>query len=320
MNWADVIGPAALLPLLAATLRLAMPITLAAAGECLAQRSGVFNLGLEGIMLLGALAAFLAVDATGQPLVGGAAGAGAGVLTAALVALFVVRSGVDQVITGITVVLLGAGLTSFVYLDVFGVSGTPPRIEGAEPWNVPLLSAVPGVGTVLFRQSPLVYAAVAVVLALWWVMRYTAFGLSVRACGDRPEAADAAGVRVGRVRWTGLLVSGATAGMAGALMVDGLGLFQEGMTGGRGWVALGVVILARWNPLGTVAGGLMFGFVDALRLRVQAASGGTSTDVPYELFQALPYLVTLVFVVVITVWFKRGGEPRVLGTPFLPTR
>lgn len=320
MNWADILGPAALLPLLAATLRLAMPIILAAAGECLAERAGVFNLGLEGTMLLGAVSAFLATHHTGQPLVGAAAGATAGVLTAALVGLFVVRAGVDQVITGISVVLLGTGLSAFVYLHVFGITGTPPRVSGTEPLRVPLLADIPGLGPVLFAQSPLVYLSAGIVLVLWWVMRHTSFGLSVRAAGDKPEAADAAGISVHRTRWVGLLVSGGTAGLAGALVVDGLGLFQEGMTGGRGWVALAVVILARWNPLGAVVGGLMFGLVDAVQLRVQAATGGTATAVPYELFQALPYAVTLVLVVAATVWFRRGGEPRALGVPYFPAR
>lgn len=320
MNWADIIGPAALVPLLAATLRLAMPIVLAAAGECLAERAGVFNLGLEGTMLIGAISAFLATYATGQPLAGAAAGAVAGVLTASVVGMFVIRSGVDQVITGISVVLLGTGLSAFLYLHAFGITGTPPRISGSEALRIPLLADIPAVGPVLFAQSPLVYLSAGIVLALWWVMRHTSFGLSVRAAGDKPEAADAAGISVHGTRWIGLLTSGATAGLAGAMVVDGLGLFQEGMTGGRGWVALAVVILARWNPLGAVAGGLMFGLVDAVQLRVQAATGGMATAVPYELFQALPYLVTFVLVVAATIWFKRGSEPRVLGVPFFPAR
>lgn len=128
------------------------------------------------------------------------------------------------------------------------------------------------------------------------------------------------GVSVPRTRWSTLLIAGAAAGMAGALVIDGLGFFQDGITGGRGWIALGVVILARWNPLGAIAGGFMFGLVDAFQLRVQAASGGQATSVPYELFQAMPYAVTLLAVIATTVWFSRSNSPKALGVPFVPAK
>ncbi|WP_072814387.1 ABC transporter permease [Rhodococcus zopfii] len=320
MNWSDVLGAGALVPLLTAALRLAMPIVLAAAGACLAERSGVLNLGIEGQMMMGAVAAFVTTYYSGSPLLGAAIGAAAGVAVAAVVGAATITMGIDQIITGISVVILGSGLASFLYLQTFGISGTPPRTQGTGPIEIPVLSDLPLLGPVLFSQSPLVYLSIAIVVALWWVLGRTAFGLSVRAAGENPDAADSVGVSVPGARWAALLVSGATAGLAGALVVDGLGFFQDGITGGRGWVALGVVILARWNPLGAMAGGFMFGLVDAFQLRVQSASGGQATVVPYELFQALPYAVTLIAVVVTTVRFRRSNAPTALGTPFVPAK
>ncbi|MBM7457732.1 ABC transporter permease [Rhodococcus coprophilus] len=320
MNWSDVLGAGALVPLLTAALRLAVPIILAAAGACLAERSGLMNLGIEGQMMVGAITAFVTVYYTGNPLFGAVTGALAGLLTAAVVGYLTITMAVDQIITGISVVILGTGLASFLYLQVFGITGTPPRIQGSTPVDLPVLSDIPAIGQIVFSQSPLVYAALLLVVALWWVLSRTAFGLSVRAAGESPDAADSVGVSVPRTRWITLLISGATAGMAGALVIDGLGFFQDGITGGRGWIALGVVILARWNPLGAIAGGFMFGLVDAFQLRVQAASGGQATSVPYELFQAMPYAVTLVAVVVTTVGFARNNAPKSLGVPFVPAR
>lgn len=320
MNWSEVLGADALIPLLTAALRLAVPIILAAAGACLAERSGLMNLGIEGQMMVGAVAAFVTTYYTGQPLLGVVGGALTGLLTAVIVGCLTITMAIDQIITGISVVILGTGLASFVYLQVFGRTGTPPRIEGTAPLDLPVLSDIPVLGPILFSQSPLVHIALLLVVALWWVLSRTAFGLSVRAAGESPDAADSVGISVQRTRWITLLISGATAGMAGALVVDGLRFFQEGITGGRGWIALGVVILARWNPLGAMAGGFMFGLVDAFQLRVQAASGGQATSVPYELFQAMPYMVTLIAVVATTVWFARGNAPKALGVPFLPAK
>jgi general nucleoside transport system permease protein len=320
VNWEAVIGPAAILPLLAAGIRLAMPIVLAAVGESFCQRSGVINLGLEGIMLAGALSAFGAEYATGSPIVGALAGIGAGLVFGVLVGLLVIEARIDQIIVGISIVLLAAGITSFAYLDVFGVTSSPPRIGGSSPWPVPVLSDLPGIGVVLFRQSPLVYAAMGLSLGVWWLLERTRVGLSVRAVGDRPDAAEAVGVSPRRTRWIGVLVSSAMTGFAGAVLVGQLRLFQDGVTAGRGWVAVAIVVLARWNPLGAIAGGLAFGLVDALQLRVQAASGGVDATVPYELFQALPYLMTLTVVVLAAVRFRRDAEPAALGTPYVAQR
>lgn len=317
MSWEAVIGPAAILPLLAAGIRLAMPIVLAAVGECFCQRTGVINLGLEGIMLAGALSAFGAEYSTGSPLIGALAGVGAGLVFGAIVAALVVEARIDQIIVGISIVLLASGITSFAYLDVFGVTSSPPRVQGWPLWEVPVLSDLPGVGVVLFRQPPLVYAAVGMTLVVWWLLARTRLGLSARAVGERPDAAEAVGVSPRRVRWIGVLLSSGMTGFAGAVLISSLGLFQDGVTAGRGWVAVAIVVLARWNPLGAIAGGFAFGLVDAFQLRVQATSGGVDAAVPYELFQALPYIMTLAVVVLAAMRFRRDAQPAALGTPYV---
>jgi ABC-type uncharacterized transport system permease subunit len=320
MSWSDVLGQQALVAVLAAAVRLAAPLAVAAAVECLCQRSGVFNLGLEGFFLMGALAYFMTGASTGHAWVGVVMAILVGVVLAALTGLLIITVGVDQIIAGITIVLLCTGLTSFLYLRVYGITGTPPASSGMSTWRVPLLSDIPGLGAVLFDQTPLVYLALVVPFVVWWVLARTAYGLRVRAVGDSPAVADEVGVGVLRARWVALLCSGAAAAFAGALVVDGLGLFREGITAGRGWIALAVVILARWNPIGALAGSLFFGLVDGLQLRVQAVSGGINSSVPYELFAALPYLATFLVVVIATARMRRSREPRVLGVPFTPAR
>jgi simple sugar transport system permease protein len=316
MSWTEVLGTGALVPLLVATVRLAIPTMLAAVGECFCERSGVLNLGLEGMMLTGALAAFLGSYYTGSPVVGAVSGAAAGAVLAAVFAVFVIRAKVDQVVAGISLVLFAQGLTSFVYLKLFGSALEPPSVEGAPPAALPLLSDIPVVGRVLFQQSLLVYGAVVLVAVLSWVLFRTRLGLSVRAVGESPQAGEAAGIAVDRVRWIALIVSGTMAGLGGAVLISQLNFFRENVTAGRGWVAIAIVILVRWNPIGAVAGSLLFGFTDALQFRIQATAGGVETGVPYEIFQAMPYIVTLVVVVLSRVYFKTSAEPHALGVPY----
>ena len=317
MNWGAVFGAAALIPLLNASIRLAVPTGLAAVGESLCQRAGVLNLSLEGMMLSGAYAAFLATHYSGEPWLGVAAGVGGGMFIGVLMALFSVMLKTEQVINGIALVLLASGLTSFLHVRLFGVTA-PERFDPIEKLEIPLLGAIPGLGSVVFDQSPLVYVAVVLIAGVWWVLHRTRFGLAVRAAGDRPGAADAAGISVDRVRSTAILASGAMAGLGGAVLVVGqLGLFTQNVTAGRGWVAIALVIFGRWSPLRVAAGAFLFGFTDALQLRIQSASGGIESSVPFEFFQALPYLVTIVVVVVATARARTDAQPESLGVPYV---
>ena len=317
MDWGAVLGAGAIIPLLNAGIRLAVPTGLAAVGETLCQRAGVLNLSLEGMMLSGALGAFLGTHYSGDLWVGVLAGIGSGLILGVLMALFSVNLKTEQVINGIVLVLLAQGATGFIFESLFGVT-TPERFDPMTAWKVPLLGDIPGVGTVLFNQTPLIYLSVGLVIAVWWVLYRTKFGLSVRAAGDRPSATDAAGIDVNRVRWIALLVSAAMAGLGGAVLVVGqLGLFVQNVTAGRGWVAIALVIFGRWSPLRVMGGALLFGLTDALQLRIQAAGGGIESDVPFELFQALPYLVTIIVVVVATAMARDDAQPEALGVPYV---
>lgn len=313
MDWASILG----IGLFVSGVQLAMPTALAAVGESLCERAGVLNLGLEGMLLVGALASFLGTYYTGSAAVGALSGVAAGVALGALMALLSVRMKTDQVINGIALVLFAQGLSAFVYEKAFGAGSTSPQIDPLPVVHVPLLSSIPGVGKVLFQQNVLFYVAVALALGVWLLIYQTRFGLAVRAVGERPEAADAVAVNVDRVRWIAVLACGAMAGLGGAVLVVGqLSIFASTVTAGRGWVALALVIFGRWNPLMVFGGALLFGLTDALQLRIQASSGGINAGVPYELFQALPYLVTLAVMVGATVWSRRNVQPSALGVAF----
>ena len=317
MDWSDVFGGAALIPLLNAGIRLAIPTGLAAVGESFCQRSGVLNLSLEGMMLTGALTSYLGAYYSGALWVGVPAGIAGGLLVGVLMALFTLQCKTEQVINGIVLVLLAQAGTSFAFAKLFGDLTLTGRFEPMRNWEIPGLSSIPGVGAVLFDQSPLVYLSVVLIWGIWYLLNRTTFGLAVRAVGDRPAAADAAGISVNGTRWIAILVSGAMAGLGGVVLVVGqLGMFMENVTSGRGWVAIALVIFGRWRPLRVMAGALLFGITDAIQLRIQAAGGGIESDVPFELFQAMPYLVTIAVVIFATARARRSGEPEALGRPF----
>ena len=313
MDWDAVFGSSAWIPMLAASVRLSMPIAVAAAGECIAERSGTLNLGLEGMMLTGALGAFIAADKADNETVGVLAGIIAGTLVAVLIGYFVLRLAVDQVVVGVATVILAGGATTYVYTQIYGSSGTLPQLNSLGSWSIPGLSAIPGIGPVLFEQTWPTYLGALVPFVLWALLFRSRLGLEVLACGENPGAAQANGIDVIRTRWWALLITGALAGLAGAMLVIDVNIFRPGLTAGRGWIAIGLVIVARWNPIGALVASGLFGFTTALQLRIQAASGGISSDVPFEIFQALPYLATFVVVVIATLSARRDSQPSALG-------
>jgi general nucleoside transport system permease protein len=316
VDWGEIFGPSALVVLLSSSVAFAMPTALAAVGETVAERAGVLNLGLEGMMLSGALAAFLAAYYLDSVVLGTLAGISMGVGLGALMAFLSVTLRTEQIINGIAIVLLAQGLTTFVFEKLFA-GEEQPAVSGIPDLDVPLLSSVPGVGDVLFQQNALFYISVVLALGVWLLLTRTRFGLSVRAVGENPAAADAAAVSVARIRWLALLVCGGMAGMGGAVLVLGqLNIFDTNVTAGRGWIAIALVIFGRWNPLLVLGGAFLFGFTDALQIRVQAVSGGITSTVPTEIFAALPYAVTLIVMVVATVWAGRDAQPAALGIPF----
>jgi ABC-type uncharacterized transport system permease subunit len=316
VDWGEIFGPDALVVLLSSSVAFAMPTALAAVGETVAERAGVLNLGLEGMLLSGALAAFLAAYYLDSVALGTLAGVAIGIALGALMAFLSVTLRTEQIINGIAIVLLAQGLTAFVFEKLFG-GEEQPTVQGIRDLDLPLLSDIPGLGPVLFEQNVLFYISVGLVVAVTLLLVRTRFGLSVRAVGENPQAADAAAVPVARTRWLALLVCGGMAGMGGAVLVLGqLNLFDSNVSAGRGWIAIALVIFGRWNPLLVLAGAFLFGFTDALQIRVQAVSGGITSTVPTEIFGALPYVVTLAVMVAATVWAGRDAQPSALGIPF----
>ena len=312
MDWSTIIG----IGLFATGLQLAMPTALAAVGEAFSERAGVLNLGLEGMMLCAALASF-SVAYYSDAAVGVLAGVATGMLVAALMAFLSVTLKTEQVINGIVIVLFAQGITAFAYERIFGSTSTQPEIPSLANLHVPGLASIPWLGPVLFDQNALFYISIALVAAVWLLLMHTKFGLSVRAVGEHPAAADSVAVRVDLVRWLALMVCGAMAGFGGAELVIGyVNLFGTNVTAGRGWVALALVIFGRWNPLLVFGGALAFGILDALQLRIQAASGGSNSAVPFEVFQALPYVLTLAVMVATTIAARRTAQPAALGVPF----
>jgi simple sugar transport system permease protein len=290
---------ALLVPLLEATVRTATPLALAALGELVTERAGVINLGLEGAILAGCLVAFLAASAGGLPL-GVAGGALGGIAIAALFAFCVVTLRTDQVITGTAVTLLALGVTGTVHRAMVA-SGADAQVTTSGTLAIPLLSRIPVLGPVLFQQSWLTYTLYLLVPALAWWLTSTHAGLALRATGERRAAAAAAGVAVDRVRWGAILFGGMMGGLAGAaLVLVQLGGFNEGMSAGRGFVAIAIVVLGRWTVRGTALGALLFGGAFALQYLVQTLG----LAVPYPLLLALPYALTLLLLAV-----QRGERP-----------
>lgn len=279
----------------AATLRVATPILLAAIGETYSERSGILNLGIEGIMFFGAFIGFFVADASGSLLIGLVAAILCGILAGLLMAFLSVTLGVNQHVSGLGITLLLSGLALYGFRLNYGGRSTPPSIEPFSQWAP--LANVPVIGTIL-NQYAITYIAFLVVVPLaWWFLYRTSFGLNIRAVGENPEAADAAGINVFRVRYAALAIGGGLMAMGGAfLSLAQLGAFTHGIIAGRGWVAIALVIFGNWNPMKVMWGSLIFGGTYALQLRLQAM--GLQLPIPYEAFLALPYVVTIIALVI----------------------
>jgi simple sugar transport system permease protein len=274
---------------LAAAVRVATPLVLAATGETITERSGVINLGLEGTMLVGALAATMGATAWG-PWSGVVCAIGAGMLLAAVFALLAVGARADQIITGTAITLAAVGLTGTIYRQAYGSGGAGLSIPTLKSVAIPGLSQIPVLGTALFDQPAPTYLALLSMPLIWWVLFRTRLGLALRATGEGAAMARAAGVRTRLIRIGATVVGGGFAGLAGAsLVLAQVGSFTEGMTAGRGYVAIAIVVLGRWHPGGIALGALLFGAATALQYLLQTQG----LEAPYQLFLMLPYLLTL---------------------------
>ncbi len=274
--------------LLEATLRLAAPLLLAALGELVVERAGVINIGIEGTMLTGAFAGFAIAAAPGSPLAGvaGAALAGAGV--GVLFGAFAVLRRVDQIVVGMAVNLVALGATGLGTRALY--AGAPPSAPTVPELAIPGLAGLPLLGPALFSQTPFVHGALLLTLALGFFLSRTAPGLRLRAVGESARAADTEGVSVHATRLAAVVFGSALSGLAGAaLSLAQSDTFTEGMTAGRGFIALAIVIFGRWRPLGVLLAAIFFGAATALQFRLQARGAA----IPYPVFLMLPYVVTL---------------------------
>lgn len=268
---------------------MATPLFLAAAGELLVERGGIINIGLEGILIGGAFGAL--AGATHGGIAGGVVGALAGGVLVSLVFLgFVVLAGTDQIVTGTAVTLFALGATGALYRSFYGSAGAALTIPTLAPAPIPLLSRIPLIGAPLFAQPVITYVAYVFVPALWWWMHRTHAGLALRAIGESPMAATAAGISIRWFRALAILAEGVLGGLAGGtLVLAQAGTFAEGMSAGRGFIAIAIVVLGRWHPIGVAIAALVFGAASALQFAMQALGLG----IPYQVVLALPYVLTL---------------------------
>ncbi len=295
---------------LISVLSMAAPILLAALGELIVERSGVLNIGIEGTMLMGAFFALAAAYFTGSTALGLCAGVGAALVMHAIFALLAVNLAVSQVVAGAALNILALGMTGVFYRSMFGITGKAFIVEPLASLPLGPLADLPLVGPLLFDRDPLVYLAIVLVPVIAYLLSRTRYGLELRAAGERPEAADALGLGVYSIRWQALMVSGVLTGLAGAyLTLAYANTFVEGISAGRGFVALAVVILGRWNPWGLAAASLLFGAAMALQFGLQALG----TSMPYQIFLALPYALTLA---VLAVMGGQAAAPSALAAPY----
>lgn len=296
--------------LLHATFVAATPLLLAALGETLVERAGVINIGLDGILLAGALAGMAGSYFSGSPVMGLLLGGGSGVLLALLFAWLTVGLGADQIVVGIGTNLLAAGLTGVLYRGLFGVTGQALTVTTFPTLALPLLSTIPFLGSALFQHTVLVYLALLLVPVATFVLFHTRAGLQLQAVGEHPQAAETLGISVTQVRTLVLGVEGFLGGMAGSyLSLAYANTFIEGMSAGRGFIALAIVIFGRWHPTGVLVGALFFGAATALQFYLQALGAA----IPYQFILMLPYGLTLL---TLAVAGTRVLPPSTLGQAY----
>ena len=309
LTWAASGGSFSFTGMLQDTVARSVPITLGAIAGILCERSGIINISIEG-QLLGAAFTGSVIGSLLGPWMGILAAVLTGVALSGILAVFAIRYRVDQVIVGFAVNFFALGLTSFLTSRVLTEYPEYNLLTPFKPWAIPLLSDIPVVGTVLFTQTLFVYASVIAVVVATWMMYRTRWGLRTRAIGEYPKAAGTLGVDVIRLRYRNVLIAGAVAGLGGAWWPVGtVGRFDQNITGGRGFIALAAVIFGRWHPVGAFSAALVFGFAEAIQLKMS----NLNTGIPSEFLLMAPYLVTLI---VVAGFVGRSRAPKAAGQPY----
>ncbi len=303
----DLLSMTVLVGILSSGIRLATPYLYAAIGETFSQRSGVLNLGVDGQMLLGAFAAFYVAIKTGNLWLGILAAMVVGALMGLAMAFVTVNLHAEQGISGIGFYLFGLGLSDLLFQKLLG---TVETVKGFRKLDIPVLSDLPVVGEIFFRQNILVYIAFALVPIAWFILNKTTLGLKIRAVGENPEAADSLGVSISRIRYFTIILGGTLSGVAGASMsIALLNVFQQNMTSGLGFIAVALVYFGAWRPWGVLGGALLFSLVNSLQLWIQVLG----IPVPSDIAVMMPYILTIL-VLVATV--SRVRAPSALTKPF----
>jgi simple sugar transport system permease protein len=299
--------------LLARSLQMSTPLLLGSLAEVFVERTGVMNMAIEGIFLMGAWGGFVGAYLTGNPFWGLILAMAVGVLIGAVYGVITIRFKQHQIVTGVALNILAAGVGIYLYRVLFGVPLIPLSVEPLRHIPIPLLSKLPLVGE-LFNQNILTYLALILMPLGYWVLFRTRLGLTLRSTGANPEAVDAAGIDVERTQFLAVLASSALDGLAGAFYSVGfLGMFSGDMIGGRGWIAFAICFLGNWNPLGALAGALVFGLADGVAILLQTSG---IRILPNELLIALPYILTILA----TLARKQFNVPAYLGTPYVKER
>ncbi|MFA7533563.1 MAG: ABC transporter permease [Tissierellaceae bacterium] len=306
----DIFNITFLIALLSASIRLSVPILFAALGGMYSEKSGVVNIGLEGMMLVGAFAGVVGSYFTGSYWIGTIVAVLSGMLIAALFALITVKIKINQIVSGVAINLLAVGITSFFYRALFGITTVPITVNAFSPVSIPILSDIPIIGEILFKQTALVYIAFILVHISHYIFYKTSLGLNIRTVGEHPMAADTVGIPVEKVRTACVLISGALAGLGGSFLSLGqFNMFVDNMVSGRGFIAVAAVIFGKWSPTGVLMASLIFGVADALQIRIQMSG----VSIPYQFLLMFPYILT---VVAVTGIVGRTTSPKALGTPY----
>ncbi len=295
----------------AATLRIACPLIFGTLGELICERAGVLNLGIEGIMTMGAMSGWIWVYKGGDLWTGLLFAAFVGALFGLIHSIFVVYLGLSQHVSGIGITMLASALSFFTFRMLLPSSTTPPKIVPFQPVSIPILSDLPFVGEVFFSQTPMTYLALAIVPLVIYILYRTPLGLAVRMAGENPMALEAQGINVLSIRTGAVMLGSALMAVGGAyLTMSAFDAFYFGMINGRGWICVALVIFASWRPGKALIGALLFAGIDAFQVRAQLSS---SAKIPYQFFLMLPYVLSILAMVVMA---RRARYPKALLTPF----
>lgn len=295
---------------LIAMIKTSIPILFAASGEIYSERSGVVNINLEGQILSGAFFGFLGAYLTGSLLFGVLMGALAGMLFALVFGYACITKKASQIVVGITLNITALGITSYLNRACFGITTSLPRVDVLPQVLVPGLNKIPIIGEILFNRDLMVYMSIIFAFLSYIIIFKTTFGLKMRSAGEYPRAAETMGVNVFKIQYISLMICGTLAGLGGAYLTLGmLGGFMENISGGRGFIALALVIFGKWHPLKILLAAMLFGGADALQMRLQAIGAA----VPYQFMLMAPYLLTIVILIITG---KRATQPAALGVPY----